>query len=285
MSIHHATHNPVARAASEHPAAVKLGRVGWFAKGIVYVLAGVLALLVVGRSLGWTTPTAGSNEASPTGAIKEVAHKGGGPLLLVLLAIGLFLYAAWRLVTALLPGSTDAEGTATRVGYVVSAVLYTTFALTAISLARTPRATADGNQKVTDITSGLMKNTGGRWLVGAIGVIVIGAGLYRLMVAKKGEVTKDVDMSGMSPERVRITRFLGNVGEVGRGIAMGIIGFFLVRAAVTFNAAEATGLDGALRRLLQYSWGAALCAVVGIGFVAYGIFCLDTFMRKRLQAP
>ena len=57
------------------------------------------------------------------------------------------------------------------------------------------------------------------------------------------------------------------------------------KAAVTFNAAEATGLDGALRRLLQYSWGAALCAIVGIGFVAYGIFCLDTFMRKRLQAP
>jgi hypothetical protein len=285
MSFHSATHNPVARVASEHPAAVKLGRAGWFAKGVVYVLAGVLAILVVARSMGWTTTTAGSDEASPTGAIKEVAHKGGGPLLLILLAIGLFLYAAWRLTTALMPGSTDAEGTATRVGYVASAVLYVTFALTAISLARSPRANADGNQKVTDITSGIMKNTGGRWLIGLVGVIIIGAGIYRLRVAKKGEVTKDVDMSGMSPERARITRWLGSAGEVGRGIAMGVIGFFLVRAAVTFNAAEATGLDGALRRLLQYSWGEALCAIVGIGFVAYGVFCLDTFMRKRLQAP
>ena len=280
-----ATHNPVARVAAAHPAAVKFGRVGWFAKGVVYILAGILAILVVARSLGWTTSATGSNEASPTGAIKEVAHKGGGPLLLILLAIGLFLYAAWRLATALLPGSTDAEGTATRVGYLVSAILYITFAVTAISLARSPRANADGNQKETDITSGLMKNTGGRWLVGIVGLIVVGAGIYRLMVAKKGEVTKDVDMGGMSPERARITHWLGNLGEVGRGIAMGVIGFFLARAAVTFNAAEATGLDGALRRLLQYSWGAALCAIVGIGFVAYGIFCLDTFMRKRLQAP
>jgi hypothetical protein len=58
-----------------------------------------------------------------------------------------------------------------------------------------------------------------------------------------------------------------------------------VRAAITFDPAQATGLDGALRRFALNPWGVLLVAVVAIGFVAYGIFCLGTFTRRRLQAP
>jgi Domain of Unknown Function (DUF1206) len=277
--------DPVGRLTAAHPAIVKLGRVGWLAKGIVYVLAGGLALLVVGRSFGWSHGTVGTKEASPTGAIKEVAQSSGGPLLLVALAVGMFLYAAWRVATAVLPGSTDAEGLATRVGYGVSAILYTTFGVTAISLAKSSAAKANGNRTVSDMTSRLMQHTAGRWLIGIAGAATIGAGLYRFAKGLKSDVTDDVDMSGMSAERGRLTRRLGAVGEVGRGIAMGLIGFFLVRAAVTFKAAEATGLDGALRRLALESWGVIVVAVVGLGLMAYGLFCVVTFTRRRLQAP
>jgi hypothetical protein len=285
MSTASMTHDPVGRVAAEHPSIVKLGRVGWLAKGTVYLLAGALALMVVARSFGWSNAATGSKEASPTGAIKEVAQSSGGPLLLVALAVGMFLYAAWRLATAVLPGSTDAEGVATRIGYGVSAILYTTFGVTAISLARSPAAKANGNKTVSDMTSRLMQHTPGRWLVGIAGVAVIGAGLYRVVKGLKSDVTDDIDMSGMSPERRRWTRRLGAAGDVGRGIAMGLIGFFLVRAAVTFKAAEATGLDGALRRLALERWGVLVVAVVGLGFIAYGLHCVTTFTRRRLQAP
>ena len=68
-------------------------------------------------------------------------------MLLWLLAIGMLVYAAWRIVSALLPGSTDAESWVKRIGYVVSAVIYSTFAITAIALARSPGAT--GNAMAT----------------------------------------------------------------------------------------------------------------------------------------
>ena len=279
------THDPIGRLTAEHPAIVKFGRVGWFAKGIVYLLAGGLALLVVFRSFGWSDVKVGSNEASPTGAIKEIARSTGGPLLLVALAAGMFLYAAWRLATAVRPGSTDAEGWATRVGYFVSAIMYATFGATAISLLRSRAAKANGNKTVRDITSSVMEHTAGRWLIGIAGALTIAAGLYRCRKGLKSDVTDDVDMSGMSAERSRWTRRLGAVGEVGRGIAMGLIGFFLLRAAVTFKATEATGLDGALRRLAEQPWGAFVVAVVAVGLIAYGLFCLATFTRRRLQAP
>src|SRR5437016_5596492 len=134
------TSNPTARVAAQHPGAVKIGRVGWAAKGVVYVVAGVLAIIVVFKSFGWSSTT--NKEASPTGAIKTIAGTTGGPLLLWSLAVGMLLYAAWRVVSAFMPGSNDAKSWAKRIGFVVSAVIYTTFAITAISLARSTTAPA-----------------------------------------------------------------------------------------------------------------------------------------------
>jgi len=279
-------HNPVGELAAEHPGAVKVGRAGWFAKGVVYVIAGVLALMVAARAGGWTTSAStGDQEASPLGAVKTVAGSGGGTVLLWLLAIGMLLYAAWRVVSALLPGGHDAKAWAHRIGYIASAVMYVTFAITAIALARRTPTNANGNQKVTDITASFMTHGLGRLVIGVLGVIVIAVGLYRASKGLKMDVDDELDMSGISPTRRRWTERIGAIGEVGRGIGFALVGFFLLRSAMTYDPNEATGLDGALRRVAVNSWGVFVVAIVGIGFVAYGIFCLTTFTHRRLQAP
>jgi hypothetical protein len=275
--------NPTGRLAADHPGLVRLGKAGWLAKGVVYLVAGLLALLIVGRSFRWSE--SGTQEASPTGALKEVADSTGGPVLLWVLAVGLFLYVAWRLVTAFLPGSTDAEGWAHRVGYGISAAIYLTLGVTAVNLAGGDDAAADGNREVTDWTQRLMRQSAGRWLVGAVGILVLAVGAYRARKGLKQDVNDELDLAGMPSGRARWLIRLGAIGEVGRGIAMGCIGFFLVRAAVTFRAGEATGLDGALRRLAEEDWGVVLVAVIGVGFAAYGLFCVLTFPYRRLEAP
>jgi len=287
MSVVHQAHgNPVGQLAAEHPGVVKVGRAGWFAKGVIYVIGGVLALLLAAKASGWSkSPSTGTQEASPTGALKTVAHASGGALLLWILAIGMFLYAAWRVVTACLPGNTDAKGWIKRVGYVVSAVIYTTFAFAAISLARNPANPADGNSKVTKLSGGVMAHTGGRLLIGAVGVIIIAAGLYRIIKGVKQDINDELDLSGVSGERLKWTERLGRVGEIGRGVGIALVGFFLLRAAMTYDPNQATGLDGALRRLATETWGLLVVIIVGIGFLAYGAFCLATFTHRRLEAP
>lgn len=284
----HLDHNPVGQLTRDHPAFVKFGRAGWLAKGVVYVIAGVLALMVAGKASGWSkASTTADQEASPTGAMKTIAHATGGPLLIWILAIGMLTYAAWRLVSAALPGGTDAEAWVKRLGYVVSAILYITFAFTAISLASssTPSADANGNSKVTSLTARIMGHSGGRVLIGLVGLIVIAAGLYRINKGAKDDVNDELDLSGMSSERLQWTKGFGRVGEIGRGVGMGLVGFFLLRAAITYDVNEATGLDGALRRLTVHTWGVLVVIVVGLGFAAYGAFCATTFTRRRLQAP
>jgi hypothetical protein len=288
MSSRVAIHNPTGQLVAEHPAVVRFGRAGWAAKGVVYTVAGVLTATVLVASLGWSTPA--TQEASPPGAIKTIAASPGGALLLWVLGGTMLIYAAWRVVSALMPGGHGAESAVKRIGYVVSAVIYTTFAITAFSLAHSSSAARDsvsndGNAKVTNLTARLMGHGGGRLLVGAVGVIVIGAGVYRVVKGLRQDVEDELDLAAMSPERIRWTRRLGAVGEVGRGVAIGLIGFFLLRAAITFDAQQATGLDGALRRLTAEWWGLVVVGTVTVGFIAYGLFCLATFTHRRLESP
>ena len=195
------------------------------------------------------------------------------------------IYAVWRIVSAFLPGGKDAKAMAHRIGYIVSAIIYASFAISAISLARRTATDANGNSKVTDMTSSLMSHGAGRVLVGLVGLIIIAVGLYRLSKGVNGDVYDELDLSGLSAERATWTKRLGRIGEIGRGIGIGLVGFFMLRAAMSYNVNEATGLDGALRRVATHSWGVLLVLIVGVGFVAYGLFCLVTFSHRKLQGP
>lgn len=275
-----------AAAVAEHPGLVRFGKAGWFAKGVVYFISGVLALVVVGKARGWSgTASTPDQEASPTGALRTIAGTGVGPVFLWLLAGGLVLYALWRFASATLPGKPDTKTRITRIGFVISGALYLFMAVTAVKLATSSNARADGNTPVRDATASTMEHSWGRLLVGLVGVIVIAVGLYRIVKGAKNDVGDELDFSGMSSERARIARALGRVGEIGRGIGIGLVGVFLLDAALDYQAAEATGLDGALRRMATHSWGVAVVAVVGIGFVAYGAFCMLTCTHRRLQSP
>lgn len=265
------------------PALVKLGRLGWLTKGVVYILAGVLALVVGFRSL--PSPLPSGEEASPTGAIKTVGQMRGGRGLLITLGVGLLLYALWRVATAILPGRLNAEAMAMRIGYLVSAGIYATFAITAFTLARRPREAADGNAKVTDISVSVLDARFGRFVLGAVGAIAVGAGLFRIVKALRGDVTDELTLQGMSSRQVWVTKKLGIIGEIGRGIAVVLIGFFLTRAAIDRNAREATGLDGALTRLAHSEWGRFVVGIVAVGFLLYGVMCVATFQRRTLHAP
>ena len=216
------------------------------------------------------------------GAGSLAARMGIGALVRFL---GLVTYALWRLISSALPGPDDMKARATRAGYVVSAVLYSTFAFTAFKLALTKPQKTDGNSTVKDLSTSIMRHTGGRVLVGLAGVVMIGVGVYRMYKGWKSDVLDEMHTAGMSSERRTWTRRLGSIGEIGRGVAVALIGFFLLRAAMTYNVDEATGLDGALRRAAEHTWSRVLVAIVAVGFVCYGVFCLMTFTRRRFEAP
>ncbi len=73
---------------------------------------------------------------------------------------------------------------------------------------------------------------------------------------------------------------VGVAGYVARGIALVVVGGILGYAAITFDPAKATGLDGAFRLIVTAPFGRILLTLVAIGFLAYGLF---QFARARYE--
>ena len=130
MSSHISVPNPTGRLVAEHPGMVKLGRAGWAAKGVVYTIAGVLAATVVFASLGWSSPRPIRRPAR-TARSRRSPGRPAGPCCCGCSGSRCCCTPRGGLTSALLPGGHDAEAMVKRIGYVVSAVIYTTFAFTA----------------------------------------------------------------------------------------------------------------------------------------------------------
>ena len=78
---------------------------------------------------------------------------------------------------------------------------------------------------------------------------------------------------------------MGAVGYTVRGVVAGVIGWFVLRAALEFDPREAVGVDGALKRMLDESWGRPLVLVLSLGLLAFGLFSfVEARYRKVLES-
>ena len=269
-----------------HPGVVRFARVGWAAKGVVYLLTGLLAFTIVANPFDSAT----SDQADPAGAVATIAQQPFGTALLWLLAIGLLIYAAWRITTVILPADVSGASTIRRIGYSVSAATYIVLALAAISFARQPGSQPETGQesgqdsKVTEMTKTVMEWPAGRWIVGLAGLVLIGVGIYFFTKGAKKSFEKEVEHRAVGPFSWPVIRMMGRLGWIGRSAMMILIGFFVTRAAVLFDPNEARGLDDDLRRVADEPLGMVLVVVVAVGLVLYGAYCIVTTPSRRLIA-
>jgi Domain of Unknown Function (DUF1206) len=79
----------------------------------------------------------------------------------------------------------------------------------------------------------------------------------------------------------RVFTAVGVFGHLARMVVFVLIGYFLVKAAVDYDADEAVGLDGALATLGDSSYGPALLGVVAGGLIGFALYSLlDARYRK-----
>ena len=253
-----------------------LARIGLIAYGVVHVLIGWLAI-----QLAWF---GGSGEsADQAGAMATLAESpGGGPLLWVV-GLGLFALALWQAAEVLrwrrsLASSGKQRRTALgRVAKsVAKTVLYVLLGVLALQAANGNQKSGSESQEST--TEGVLGLPGGRFIVAAVALVVIGVGGYLVHKGWTKKFLEGVDMSEASSSSRRTITRLGQVGYPAKGIALMIVGSLLGWAALTFDSEKATGLDGALHAVLEVPFGKWLLTLMALGFVAFGVFC---FYRAR----
>ncbi|MCL8024245.1 DUF1206 domain-containing protein [Nocardioides bruguierae] len=250
------------------------GRIGMAAYGVVYILVGWLALqLAIGSG--------GDNaNASSSGAIHQLAQQPLGAVLVWAVAIGLIALVVWQLSQAIW-GHTDEDGAkmwAKRGKSLAKAVTYGFIAASAIQVAvadSTGGGGGGGGGSSTDSwTARLMSAPAGQLLVGAVGLFIIGLGVYYVVKAYTERFRKELDGEGKSGQSGRALLILGKVGYTARGIAFGVVGGLFVYAAATHSAKQSGGLDQALLTIRDAPAGPWLLGAVAVGIACYGVFCL-----------
>ncbi|MGY1718995.1 DUF1206 domain-containing protein [Blastococcus sp. SYSU DS0552] len=253
-----------------------LARVGLIAYGLVHVLIAWLAL-----QLAWGRT---GQQADQSGALANLAEQPLGEPLLWVLGIGLVALALWQAAEILrwrhgLTGSGDWRRNAwERTGKAAAkAVVYLALAVLAIRFATGGgQGSSSGSQQ--QATAGVLGWPAGRWLVVAAGLAVVGVGSYLVHKGVTKRFLREIDLAGCSASARRLVTRLGQVGFPAKGVALGLVGGLLVWAAVTFDPAKASGLDGALHTLLTAPAGPVLLTLVAVGIAAFGAYC---FVRAR----
>lgn len=261
-----------AEAVARSPQFEWFARSGLVARGAIYAIVGVLALkLALGDAGGSTT--------SQQGALREIAQQPFGKGLLIATAVGLAGYATWRIVRAILGhGPEQSDGAFDRIGGLVSGIGYAILCYAAIEIIVGSGSSSGG---ASQTTGGVLGWTGGVWIVGIAGALVIGEGLdqgYKGISEKFLEKSKTSEMSAAMKRW--FTR-IGVFGHLARMVVFIMIGYFLVKAAIDFDPDEAITLDGALAKLVQASYGPFLLGVVAAGLIGFGLYSLlDARYRK-----
>jgi hypothetical protein len=243
-----------------------LTRAGLAAKGVVYMLIGILALMAALGEGGETT--------NSKGAVSRIAEQPFGEFALFLIGIGLIGYAVWRIACAFLDREhegSDAKGVGKRTYYFVSALIYISTAIFAFRLAMGDGASGGGGGSTQTWTARLMDQPMGVFLVVLIGGAIVAAGIGQILEGWREKFREHLRSLPAGHEWVIRA---GKWGYMARGVVFSIMGLFAIQAALQHNPGQVRGMEGALDSLARQPFGQILLALVAAGLACYGAYTL-----------
>lgn len=244
-----------------------VARSGFAASGLVQALVGVLAIEVAVQG--------GGKETDQSGALKELASAPGGAVVVWLVAIAGIALALWLVLDGILQRGGDAKRRwLERAKSWGKAVVYAAVGITALRVALGAGSSSSKSTKQGSAT--LLSLPGGQILLVLVGlgVVALGVALVYQGLARTFEKTIRVPAS-----TGRAVIALGVVGYAARGVAIAVVGVLLVVAAVRTDPGAASGLDGALRAFAALPFGRVALVLIGLGWIASGIYSV---FRARL---
>ncbi len=240
-------------------------RVGFAARGIMYLLIGFLAV------------SAGRAEDG-AGALQYL-DSGLGRFLLALMALGFLAYGVWRISEAFIDSEghgTDAKGVAVRAGGAVSGLIHIGLALTAARLAL-GNGGSGGSTSPEQSASTALSFPGGETAMHIVAALLVLTGLFQLVKAVRLDFLKHLDQKAAREDWVKWT---GRAGYAARGVVFVIMGVFLWQAARSSDASQAGDMGEALTSLP----GTAQL-VVAAGLFLFGVFSLVEARFRRINDP
>ncbi len=257
-----------AERAADSKAVDRAARAGFVARGIIYLLIGVIAIRLAFHP-------GNGKQADRSGALAEIAEKPFGLFLLWALGIATAGMALWRLSEAAFGASgTDGDKAGKRLISLGRAVFYGFVAYSVLSFAMGSGGGGSSDKKSKDVTATALGWPGGRWIVAVAGAVVVGIGVGLVIRAVLRKFRKHLRTGEMSRRTEHVVDALGIAGNTARGVLFGAAGVFALVAAYQFEPKKAKGMDDTLRSFTETPAGPWLLVVVAIGLLGYGAFSM-----------
>lgn len=237
-----------------------LTRLGFAARGLVYVIVGLLVIR--------------TGRAEDAAGVFEDLASSTGRWLMVAISAGFAGYGLWRIADALFAiecRGDDHEGIK-RVAAGISGAIHLYLAKQASELVLGGRQL----EEVQDQASNVLQLPGGQLLLGLVAAGLGAAGLFQLVTAARCSFLADLDHS------VRDTwvKWLGRLGYAARGIVFLLAGYFVAGAALEDRASRAAGIEQVLEWLTS-----PMDVIVAGGLLMFGLYALVEARYRRIHAP
>lgn len=239
-------------------------RLGYFAKGLIYSLIGVLALRV---ALGMS----GGRLTDASGALRTLLRQPFGLVLLAIVGIGIVAYAAYYVFEAIADLRRKGGGTRgwlDRSLTIIKAVVYGTVGIEALSMvffSGGPGGDAEDNARM------VMRFPFGDVLLILIGIGVTIYGVTQLRMVWRGGVDEDIDVARVRREASWLLPF-GRFGIAARSVIMLLIGGTMAVSGFRHRPSDADGYSEAMSTIASYNpW---LLTAIGAGLLCFGIYQL-----------
>lgn len=250
-----------------------MARSGFVAKGMVYVLLGML-----GVRAALSAEAAGSTHA----ALVEVLRAPLGRWLLGALAAGLVWYAMWRFIEAFGDANGkghEPKGLGARAIYLASGSVYAALALDALALAL--RWDNDSGQ----VRSFLAPVLAGPIAVAAGAALILYGG-YNVWKGVQGKLGKQLNERSARREAGPWAIAVSRVGLAGRGVVFGTLGaWLLMHPGEGPSMASDSGAGGALRLIERLPQGELFMGMTAIALIAYGSHQFLHARYRRINVP
>lgn len=252
-----------------------IGRAGYAARGLIFMLLGTLAAIAAMR---------GGRATGTPGALHRLIEAPMGDVLLWIIAAGLACFAAWRVLQGVF--DTDrlgrtASGLMRRTAIAGSALFYLALAALAVGIVL-GAPTGDDDRIARDWTAWLLAQPLGQLVTFGIGIGTAVFGFLQMAKPARADFRKQIALHGSARAGAMV---LAVLGYVARGVLFVLIGIFFAVAAWRFNSGEAAGFAGALRALQAQPYGPYLLGATALGLFAFGLLQFVQALWRRIDAP
>jgi hypothetical protein len=254
----------------------KLARLGFVSKAVLYITAGALALAA---AIG-----AGGQATGSRGAMLTVLSAPFGKTLLVIIGIGMFGYAAFRVVEGIMDPEgrgRGAKGIAMRVRSIGTGIIHAGLGLSAIRIAMGDLSAARDGEQSRHWAARALSSDAGKLALWAVALSLVAYGLHQLYCAYKAKLDKRLAIGRLSSATRRLIIGVSRFGIAARGVVFGMAGVLVVRAVQSHDARQVGGPGEALKALTQY--GKVPFAIIAAGLVAYGIYQIIEARYRRID--